>query len=202
MKFFCGVIVAVALAWFLAGVSREPASPNLEAEQARSPDREATVTSFSIGKIELLHPAAIDESNSDPRFTRFTDGVSYWHPSVKLGRELHRESQTAFQDLEMINEILGNYRMIFKENPVGTDNEEFASALAGENAKKIVFIEPGLLSDGELLDRYGFPYMFHPQSADAMDLRSRGPDGQLWTEDDVSFDPRKGQRELSLVREE
>ena len=85
---------------------------------------------------------------------------------------------------------------------MGTDNEEFASALAGENPKKVVFIDPGLLVDGELLDRFGAPYVFHPLKADVMDLRSRGQDGQLWTEDDVSLDVREVEAGLGLVNED
>ena len=85
---------------------------------------------------------------------------------------------------------------------MGTDNEEFAAALAGENSKKVVFIDPGLLSDGELLDRFGSPYVFHPLKADLMDLRSRGRDGQLWTKDDVSLDLQNVERELGLMRDE
>ena len=63
----------------------------------------------------------------------------------------------------------------------------------------MVFIDPGLLVDGELLDRYGSPYIFHPLKSDVMDLRSRGEDGQLWTADDVALDVRNVERELGLL---
>ena len=202
MKVFGGLVLAVALVWFLVALKWEfvanipgPVTPILD-------QGEATVTGFSIGRIELRHPAVIDKSNTDARLTRFRDGVSYWHPSVKLGGDLHHENETAYRDLEIIDEVLRNYRLVYQENPVGTDNEEFAAALTGENPKKVVFIDRGLLSDGELLDRYGNPYIFHPLKADVMDLRSLGPDGQLWTGDDVSLDVEKTKSELGLAREE
>jgi hypothetical protein len=202
MKVFGGLVLAVVLAWFLVGVKQESIANNPEPRQLKPDQGGQTATNFSIGRIELRHPAAIDESNTDTRLTRFRDGVSYWHPSVKLGGDLHHENETAYRDLEIIDEVLSNYRLVYQENPVGTDNEEFAAALTGENPKKVVFIDPGLLSDGELLDRYGNPYVFHPLKADVMDLRSLGPDGQLWTVDDISLDVEKTKSELGLAREE
>ena len=202
MKVISGLVLVVVLAWFLVGEKQEPAANAPESENSNPDQGEATVTSFTIGRVELLHPAAIDESNTDARLTRFRDGVSYWHPSVKLGSDLHRENQTAYRDLEIIDEILSNYRLVYQENPVGTDNEEFAAALAGENPKKVVFIDPALLSNGELLDRFGKPYVFHPLKADVMDLRSRGQDGQLWTKDDVTLDLQGVESQLGLVRDE
>lgn len=202
MKIFGGLVLAVALAWFLVGLKRESVATIPEPVTPKPDQAEAKVTGFSIGRIKLRHPAAIDESNTDARLTRFRDGVSYWHPSVKLGGDLHHENETAYRDLEIIDEVLSNYRLVYQENPVGTDNEEFAAALTGENPKKVVFIDPGLLSDGELLDRYGNPYVFHPLKADVMDLRSLGPDGQPWTGDDISLDVEKTKSELGLAREE
>ena len=202
MKVFGGLVLAVVLVWFLAGLKWESVLTIPEPVTPKLDQGEATVTGFSIGRIELRHPAVIDKSNTDARLTRFRDGVSYWHPSVKLGGDLHHENETAYRDLEIIDEVLRNYRLVYQENPVGTDNEEFAAALTGENPKKVVFIDPGLLSDGELLDRYGNPYIFHPLKADVMDLRSLGPDGQLWTGDDVSLDVKKTKSELGLAREE
>ncbi|HBE95543.1 MAG TPA: hypothetical protein DDW68_00035 [Verrucomicrobiales bacterium] len=201
MKVFGGLVLAVALAWFLVGLKRESVLTIPEPVTPKPDQVRRTATSFTIGRVELLHLAAIDERNTDARLTRFRDGVSYWHPSVKLGGDLHQENKTAHRDLEIIDEVLSNYRLVYQENPVGTDNEEFAAALTGENPKKVVFIDPGLLSDGELLDRYGNPYIFHPLKADVMDLRSLGPDGQLWTGDDVSLDVEKTKSELGLARE-
>jgi hypothetical protein len=36
-----------------------------------------------------------------------------------------------------------------------------------------------------LLDRWGTPYYFHPIARNVLGLRSAGPDGKLWTADDV-----------------
>jgi len=197
-----GALGALAiLGWFIFGPSDEPVAGRAGTTQGEKIQGASSRSDFSIGRVTLSHPAGIDEDNEDRRFTRFLDGVSYWHQTVKLSAELHQQDQEAARDLEIINEILGVYRLLYQENPVGTDNEEFAMALAGENPKKVVFIDPKLLVDGELLDRYGFPYHFHPLKADVMGLRSRGPDGQLWTDDDISLDVGGVESELGLVRE-
>lgn len=194
--------MAFALVWFLAQSTQNSGSGKPSADQQPSKKNGPVVTEFSIGEVSISHPAAVDESNSDPRFTRFEDGVTYWHHTLKLGRELHQEGENEYRDLEIINEILGGYRLVFGENPVGTDNEEFASALAGENAKNVVFIDPNLLVDGQLLDRFGSPYVFHPLKADVMGLRSPGKDGQLWTKDDVALDHQETESELGMARDQ
>ena len=95
MKVYGGLVLAVALVWFLAGLKWESAATIPGPVTPKLDQGEATVTGFSIGRIELRHPAAIDESNTDARLTRFRDGVSYWHPSVKLGGDLHHENEIA-----------------------------------------------------------------------------------------------------------
>ena len=199
-----GLVLAFALVWFLVEWSppSAPASEDSSPNELNSAGQGSGITNFAIGEVKMSHPSEIDEGNTDHRFTRFQDGVSYWHHTVKLSHELHRQDQETFRDLEIIDEILSGYRLVYQENPVGTDNEEFAAALAGENPKKVVFIDPQLLVDGELLDRYGSPYVFHPLKSDVMDLRSRGEDGQLWTVDDVSLGLQGIKSQLGLVSED
>ena len=60
--------------------------------------------------------------------------------------------------------------------------------LAGNNKRKLAVLlpnHPSLNQEGELLDRWGTPYWFHPVSRDLMEIVSAGPDKKLWTEDDV-----------------
>ncbi len=75
----------------------------------------------------------------------------------------------------------------FGGNPVGT-NAEITAALNGGNGKGVRFLDPAdvrLNADGELLDPWQTPYFFHQLSASEMEVRSAGPDGEMWTPDDV-----------------
>ena len=45
---------------------------------------------------------------------------------------------------------------------------------------------------GQLLDRFGNPYYFHPVSEQMIEIRSAGPDGKLWTNDDVALEDETG----------
>jgi hypothetical protein len=42
----------------------------------------------------------------------------------------------------------------------------------------------GLDADGQLLDRFGTPYLFHAESSSRITIRSAGPDRRLFTPDD------------------
>jgi hypothetical protein len=76
-------------------------------------------------------------------------------------------------------------------NPVG-ENSEITAALTGRNKLAFAFIPkdcPAINSKGELCDRWGKPYFFHQISGEKMEIRSAGPDGVLWTADDVVLTP-------------
>jgi hypothetical protein len=77
---------------------------------------------------------------------------------------------------------------MFAGNPVGT-NEEITRALNGDNPKGAQFLsaEAGMRvnGQGELIDAWGTPYFFHQLSGTDMEIRSAGPDRQMWTPDDL-----------------
>ena len=71
----------------------------------------------------------------------------------------------------------------------------------GGNPKNVFFLDPNLSAlneHGELLDRWGSPFVFHSLKADLMDIRSPGPDRELWTKDDLSLDHENTEAELRL----
>jgi len=90
--------------------------------------------------------------------------------------------------LENVHHALRRYGKRFGGNPVGT-NPEITAALAGANPGGWRFLdaEAGLRTNqaGELLDSWGTPFFFHQLSASQMEIRSAGPDGMLWTGDDL-----------------
>ncbi len=68
-------------------------------------------------------------------------------------------------------------------------NREIVDALAGGNAYKIRFLDPAAAfvgPEGQLLDRWGTPLYFHFVEAGDPGVRSAGPDGKMWTGDDVT----------------
>jgi hypothetical protein len=90
-------------------------------------------------------------------------------------------------DLADVQLALRDYRTGLGENPVG-NNAEITRALLGDNLKQIKIPVPNgsqLNAQGELCDRYGTPYFFHQLSGTQMEIRSAGPDRQMWTADDV-----------------
>ncbi len=102
--------------------------------------------------------------------------------------ELNDPAQPPTHDLEILQNLLGQYRRIFGENPPGGENSEITAAMLGSNPRKLAVLPtdlPALNSRGELRDRWGTPYYFHPVSRIQMGLLSAGPDRQLWTTDDL-----------------
>ena len=67
-------------------------------------------------------------------------------------------------------------------------NEEFAAALRGRNHDQLRFLpddHPCFNAQGQVVDRWGSPLFFHVTSRDRIDIRSAGPDRQMWTDDDL-----------------
>jgi hypothetical protein len=113
-----------------------------------------------------------------------------------LAARLHAPDGTAADDLVVLHEIIGQFITSVKEpyrRPIGL-NEDLAAALRGENPQRLVFIpagHPAFNAAGQIIDRWGTPLFVHPRAADALDLRSAGPDRRLFTDDDVVIPRRK-----------
>ena len=94
------------------------------------------------------------------------------------------------EDLTWMSRALLNFSTLVKGPqplPLGA-NEEIAAALLGKNSVRLVFLQPpipALNASLQLIDRWGTPLYFHAESKDRIDIRSAGPDKQLWTADDL-----------------
>jgi hypothetical protein len=111
-------------------------------------------------------------------------------PHLKqISEQLHDPDQPPEQDLEILEELLSSYRRATGGNPAG-ENFDFAAALVGE-APQGVFLSRSspAVKEGALVDRWGTPYWFHPNTAHQVEIRSAGPDRQLFTDDDVVINP-------------
>lgn len=97
---------------------------------------------------------------------------------------------TVEQDLRMMAAVLSNFALLLKGDdplPLGA-NEELAAALLGKNRAQLGFLmadSSALNGAGQLVDRWGSPLFFHARDRQRIDIRSAGPDRQMWTADDV-----------------
>ncbi len=100
-------------------------------------------------------------------------------------------NETGLDDVQSVGMMLEEFRRAFGAMPVGELNDEIVRRLQGENPKGIAVLpkkHPAISADGELLDRWGTPFRFHPESAWVMTVRSAGPDKKMWTSDDILTD--------------
>ena len=108
-----------------------------------------------------------------------------------LADRLNAPNGTIQADLRIVSDVFDAYRSNFHENPVGT-NAEITAALTGRNRLMLALIPPNhsaVSLRGELCDRWGHAFFFHQLSGTRMEIRSAGPDGKLWTDDDVMLTP-------------
>jgi len=103
----------------------------------------------------------------------------YGESGVRPEDDLHALAH-AFSNLMLLSKGPSPFRM--------GANEEFAAALMGKNAAHEVFLAPPhacLNEKGQIVDRWGSPLFFHARDAARIDLRSAGPDREMWTADDL-----------------
>lgn len=154
-----------------------------------SEEEDSTAPEIVIDKVHLQEAVAQHEQTpieDDPRITRQPDGRVFYNVALDDSRQL-RQSEEPLDDIIIIEQLLGHYRYVYKENPVG-ENFEIVEQLMGNNSMKIVFIAPEseALLEGNLVDRWDTPYFFHALSGQDMTVRSAGPDKKMWTDDDVT----------------
>ncbi len=107
---------------------------------------------------------------------------------VSEADRLHTPETSAEEDLEIVASLFAYYKRIHGVFPTGGENFELMKPLLGENSKNLAFINPehrSLDELGTLRDRWGTPYYFHSLSKSELEIRSAGPDRQLWTTDDL-----------------
>ena len=95
----------------------------------------------------------------------------------------------ASSDVRRLHLVLGNFLLAVKDPyrpPLG-DNRDITRALTGANRRGLVMVkgDDAGIRDGQLVDRWGTPYWFHPRAPDVIDIVSAGPDRVLFTGDDL-----------------
>lgn len=89
------------------------------------------------------------------------------------------------RELEILQELLSLQQRGGGDTSLG-DNSDITKALVG-NAGNGVWLprQSTRIKDGQLLDRWGSPYWFHPNGPGQIEIRSAGPDRELFTSDDI-----------------
>lgn len=108
-----------------------------------------------------------------------------------LADRLNDPAGTITEDLAILQRVLNNFLLELGSHPVGS-NREITAQLTGRNASRHAPLPPDLpaiSAEGELIDRWGTPFFFHALSAREMEIRSAGPDLELYTADDVTWSP-------------
>jgi len=170
------ILAVVWIAW-----QREPSeslssAPSGDASPATANRPSASPPALGVSQLApvvIAPPSQHQPTSIPPAF------VLPSSPSTEIAR--------AAQDLEKISRMLRDYRTSMGDNPVGT-NAEIMKAVMGKNPKKARLGPPEgmtLNENGELVDPWGHAFFFHQLSGTQMEVRSAGPDGKMWTGDDI-----------------
>jgi len=100
------------------------------------------------------------------------------------------EEGGGMHDLEVLMLVIQDCQIVVKnfDEYFLPDNKAIVAFLQGGNRDKLAWIPPGhsfVNEDGELVDRWRNPVFFHRESGLKFSLRSSGPDGRMWTDDDL-----------------
>ena len=207
-----GLLIIGAALWFSSRRAPEPAPP----EAVLGSEGKTLVTSGkSVGAVDPVEDdEAIAENEeaagapvneqpggaplpevqltpvASPYGTERPAFVQAVAPVAQATLRLHAEGTTVGEDLGILDVVMNSYRQMFKEMPVAGFNAEYVQFLVGQNGKGIQLLphdHPAINAAGELTDRWGTPYFFHPVSDRQVEIVSAGPDGQLFTDDDVAI---------------
>ncbi|MGB0582311.1 MAG: hypothetical protein ACPGVU_21675 [Limisphaerales bacterium] len=114
-------------------------------------------------------------------------------PGDELLAAFATTNTTTRTDLRQILRVFDNALVLVKQADTRhyATNEDLADFLRGKNRNRTPFVSHGSKifgTDGRLIDRWGNPLHVHSVSSGKIELRSAGPDGVAWNEDDVLVD--------------
>jgi hypothetical protein len=196
MTRWIAALVALALAgaalyFYVHSTKPEPATVAPAATTSAPPGQTITAVSRAIPKTNSLPATVLTASPASN--TPSAEPPSTPPPGVS-GALFFGGPQSApvviapETVMENTRAAIRNYGSRFGGNPVGT-NPEITATLNGDNPGEVKFLDPamGMRVNGkaELVDPWGTPFFFHQLSGTEMEIRSAGPDKQMWTPDDL-----------------
>ncbi len=165
------LLVMIGLTWYMAGKLDSP-----ELRAAVNKVKQTTPPAAPVIPVQTDGTAAAAPPKLDPELQRMAD-------------QINSADTTPERDLEIVREFISIYSKAFGAgNPIGL-NEDITAALTGTaNPKDPRAVFPRAcpaIRNGQIVDRWGTPLWFHPESGSKMEIRSAGPDKDLFTSDDI-----------------
>jgi hypothetical protein len=123
-----------------------------------------------------------------------TPAATVGHTNVLLGETILRgyadTNLPPENDLTLLSRLMENSLLLLKSaaNRPLSANEDWADLFRGKNGAREEFLPAqhvALNDQGQLIDRWRTPLFFHALGGGRYEIRSAGPDGKLWTEDDL-----------------
>jgi hypothetical protein len=123
-----------------------------------------------------------------------TPAATVGHTNVLLGETILRgyadTNLPPENDLTLLSRLMENSLLLLKSaaNRPLSVNEDWADLFRGKNGAREEFLPAqhvALNDQGQLIDRWRTPLFFHALGGGRYEIRSAGPDGKLWTEDDL-----------------
>jgi hypothetical protein len=112
--------------------------------------------------------------------------------NLQRAEMLNSPAQSIEEDLGIVAEFVDLYARATGAAPVG-DNSDITAALTGTQypgQKGQLFPrQHNAIRGGQLVDRWGTPLWFHANGPGKLEIRSAGPDKQMFTPDDVAHNP-------------
>ncbi len=106
------------------------------------------------------------------------------------------EASSGKDDLNLMVAFLDSVFLLIKQRDTAdyATNEDLVLFLQGNNSHQSPFLNQkshALNDEGQLVDRWESPLIFHPVSQKLLEIRSAGPDQKPYTEDDLLWPSRK-----------
>lgn len=195
--FFLLLITILTIGWWLAGMDKNHST------NVQNINRSGPMEPAFCGPLRMpMPPPPIDSPYGIHLYATTPIGTIHPLPVMEIVNHLPApegvtvktdnsdstvKNETVFDDVQTVSILLQEFRRAFGAMPTGELNDEIVRRLQGENPKGIAVLpktHSSISNEGELLDRWGTPYRFHPESAWHMTVRSAGPDKRMWTGDD------------------
>lgn len=112
--------------------------------------------------------------------------------NLQKADKLNSPDHSVQEDLQIVAEFVDLLGRAGVNASIG-DNADITAALTGtQYAGQKGHLFPrqhNAIRGGQLVDRWGTPFWFHANGPGRLEIRSAGPDKQLFTPDDVSHNP-------------
>jgi hypothetical protein len=112
--------------------------------------------------------------------------------NLQKADQLNSPDHSVQEDLQIVAEFVDVLTRAGVNASIG-DNADITAALTGTQyagQKGHVFPrQHNAIRGGQLVDRWGTPFWFHNNGPGKLEIRSAGPDKQLFTPDDIAHNP-------------